>query len=204
MDENLLSVPALAVESLTKEIDRYREIFITAFHGFLSHLQGKASMLPELHKLHELSGEINTFINKLAQENMPIEVVEQLTKCLKIRDQYVKNTEYLKNMIDLESAKRNHSEYAEVEMQKYFDLMEQLIQDIDTAEEMQQQTLSDEKISHLYDEYQKLKQFLMHGMIHKKMTLAEMEDCTYLARILRRILLDFAKVQKISSQTKKS
>lgn len=201
LDENLLSIPALAVESLTKEIDRYRDIFITSLHGFITHLQWKSSLLPEVHKLDELGWQINDFINKLAQENMPIEVVEQLTQCLKIRDQYIKDTEYLKSLIDAQSSKRLYNEDIEKELQKYFHLMEVLIQDIDTPEEMKMQTLSDEKLENLNKEYQRMKQLFMDSMIHKKINLKEMEENTRLVRILRRILLDFSKVQKISSQT---
>ena len=201
LDDNLLSVPALAVESLTKEIDRYREIFIISLHGFISHLQGKASMRPEIHKLDELGTQITNFIGKLAQENISPEVTEQLTQSLRIRDQYVKNTEYLKNLIVIQDLKKNTNEHIEADLQKYFELLEKLIEDIDTTEEMQMQTLSEEKISNLTAEYQHLKQLFITSMISKKISLKEMEENTYLVRILRRILMDFAKVQKISAKT---
>ena len=38
LDDNLLSMPPLAIEALSKELDRFRDLLITSVRGFVSYL----------------------------------------------------------------------------------------------------------------------------------------------------------------------
>lgn len=99
IDDTLLDAPALAVESLQKELERYRDILISTLRGLIARIQNKSSVLPKVKNINELDNQITQFITKLTKSSMPEDIAKKLEECLYIRDQYRKSAEYLQNII---------------------------------------------------------------------------------------------------------
>ena len=51
LDDTLLEMPALAVEALFKEIDRYRDLLVSSTRGFLGSVMEKSSNIPRVSKI---------------------------------------------------------------------------------------------------------------------------------------------------------
>lgn len=88
LDDTLLSLPSLAIESLYKELERYGH---KIHHRAIIHfwlLGGKKWSLSEDKEIDKLDDAITTFIHKLSKQSMSLETAKQLEKCLKIFHYY--------------------------------------------------------------------------------------------------------------------
>lgn len=197
LDETLLPMPSLAIESLAKELDRYRDLLITSLRGFISYIKGESSVLPKVNKLDELSEAITQFITQLTKSSMSDEVAERLAESLSIRDQYAKSTEYLKRLMNVYRESKTYKEPIQKKMIQFLDMVDELLEYIDTPVGAKPKSLSNRKLETFDEMYKKFKSLLVKSAVTEVFSVRDMEDILMLARSLRGMIRSFSKAQKL-------
>lgn len=198
LDETLLSAPSLAIESLTKELDRYRDILITSLRGFLAYMQEENESLPKINKLDELSEAITLFITQLTQSSMSDEVAERLAECLTIRDQYTKSTQLLKFLISEHKNVKHYNDPMDKELNRFLSEADALLEYIDTPTGSKPKSISNRKLEDFEVDYRKFKSLVTKSAVVEVISVRDMEAITTLVRILKRMIRSFAKAQRVN------
>jgi hypothetical protein len=134
----------------------------------------------------------------MAKSTMAESIAEQLTECLRIRDQYSKSADYLKKLVSEHKELKKYDEAMDKQIYEFLRKIDILLEYIDTPIGSKPKNLSKRKLDEFDVDYGNFKQLLMKSTVVGTTSIKDMESITNLARSLRRMIYSFAKAQKIT------
>lgn len=134
----------------------------------------------------------------MAKSSMSEPIAEQLTECLRIRDQYSKSADYLKKLVSEHKEVKKYGDAMDKQLYEFLHKIDVLLEYIDTPIGTKPKNLSKRKLDEFDVDYGNFKQLLMKSTVVGTTTISDMESITNLARSLRRMVYSFAKAQKIT------
>ncbi len=198
LDENLIKMPALALEAIAKELERQRDFLVSTARGFISFARNKWSILPAIEKIDELDSHIAKYASELSKSEMSEENADKLAELLEIRHQYQKSKEYLKDVMEENKDWIKVHKETEDNLEYFLNIADELLTYIETPEWSKPKSLSKKKLDEFYTKYQDFKKELVEETIEKHLSISEMERITQLARTIKTMIFSLAKWLKIT------
>ncbi|MBP9812255.1 Na/Pi cotransporter family protein [Candidatus Gracilibacteria bacterium] len=188
LDNNLMNMPPLAIDSLDRELARYGHLTLDVLRDNIEHLMGKETIPKDEKSLEKLNAHIVNFINTLHEQSMSKTTAEKIANSIKAYNYYDLSRT---NMAEI-GAESEHYKKLPVKIQKKFaDFLEETLILID---QLNPEAPSSHAVTHIQEEeyialYKKLKSYILKAESEDEITVYTMDSMMKSIHIIKGIIL---------------
>lgn len=185
LDVTSLQVPAVAIQTLLKELTRTRTMVLQYIQSVIS--METDTVTDETSEVEQLTVEIGKYVARLSREDLPENIAQSLPMLIQVAQQYALLEDMCKDYIDLQTRGQITDEQISTALNLYKHLCIRLLATIDTLEEESDMTEIDGLLKELEQEYEALKFQLLKAGSEGKLGMVTVDARLQQANLLRRI-----------------